>query len=54
MITMAVDPNVARRVDAAWSARRGWDRREAFDAGRTIYEALPSHERPAWAARLLR
>jgi hypothetical protein len=32
----------------------GWDRREAIAVGCTVYEALRTDERPAWAGRLLR
>jgi hypothetical protein len=35
-------------------ARRHWDAGRALDAGRVVYEAIPPHRRPLWAARVLR
>lgn len=41
-------------MESAWDSRSDWDRAEALEVGRTVYEALTVTERPTWAARLLR
>ncbi len=34
-------------------AQRDWEAGRALDAGRLIYERMPTRQRPAWAARVL-
>ncbi len=34
-------------------AQRDWEAGRALDAGRLIYERIPTRHRPAWAARVL-